>query len=106
MWARQKAEHALEAAEMAAGFARDRGCRMGSGRLSLAVAVGRSADVPVVWSTPIPGLYSVEPVAGSGLIGVATLAVRSQSPAGCVITVTAQGVAVAVGAVVLAHATF
>lgn len=102
MWARQRAEQAFTAASAAAG----RGCRLGSGKTGLLIAIGGSVNVPVVWSSPITVPYTVEPVAGPGLIGQATLAVKSQSESGCVITVSAAGLAIAAGAVVLAHATF
>jgi hypothetical protein len=115
-YARQMAQQALNAAtaaQQAAGTASSQavgrlsGCRLGSARLGLAVAVGGQVDVPIVWSTPIPvAEYSVEPVAGYGLIGTAMLSVKSKTATGCVVTVKASGVAVAAGAVVLAHATF
>lgn len=114
--ARQMASQALTtatAAQQAAGAASSQavgrlsGCRLASARLPVAVAVGGGLDVTVVWSSPIPtDLYTVEAVAGYGLIGAASLSVKSKSAAGCVVRVTASGLAVAAGAVVLAHASW
>jgi hypothetical protein len=106
-YARQMAKAAADAvAALAADGTRLRGCRLGSGKTGLLIALGGSADVTVLWRTPIPHEYSVEPVEGPGLIGAASLAVKSKTSTGCVITVTASGLAVAAGAVVFAHATY
>ncbi len=114
--ARQTAEQALRMAEQAKaaavtaqGTAGDRlaGCRLGSAKTGLLLAAGGSVDLPVTWSAPLPSDgYQVEAVAGPGLIGQATLTVKSKTTGGCVITVTAVGLAVATGAVVFAHATY
>lgn len=114
--ARQMASQALTAAtaaQQAAGAAtaqavgRLSGCRLASARIGVAVSVGATMDVPITWSAPIPAVeYTVEPVAGAGLVGAAILSVKSKTTAGCVVTVRASGLAVAAGAVVLAHATW
>ncbi|MDQ8047092.1 MAG: hypothetical protein REI11_20970 [Patulibacter sp.] len=57
-----------------------------------AIAVGASVDVPIVWSTPFPNAnYDTDITAFTGLIGRATLVVKSGSKtaAGCTVTVTA-----------------
>lgn len=98
--ASQQAAAALSAAQ--AGQART--CRLASARTGVLLAVGSSTDLTIVWSTPMPSaVYTVEAVAGPGIIGNASLAVKSQTAAGCVVTVTA-GLAVAAGAIVIVHA--
>jgi hypothetical protein len=102
-WDTYARKMAQEATEKAAA-ATTRTCRLASARTGLLLAVGSSVDVPVAWPTPMPSAqYTVEPVAGPGILGNASLAVKSQTAAGCVITVTAQ-LAVAAGATVLVHA--
>ncbi len=100
MYARQLADQALQAAQGGV----QRTCRLASAKTGLLLAVGGSTDLAVTWSTPMPSAqYVVEAVAGPGILGNATLAVKSQTAGGCVVTVTAQ-LAVAAGAVVFAHA--
>ncbi len=100
MFARQQAEQALQAAQNA----QQRTCRLASTRTTVLLAIGGSVDLTVWWDTPMPSaFYSVEAVAGPGILGNATLAVKSQTREGCVVTVTAT-LAVAAGATVLVHA--
>ena len=105
--ARKMAEQASEraaAALSAAQAGQVRTCRLASVKTALLLSIGGSTDLTVTWDTPMPSAtYTVEPVAGPGILGNATLAVKSQTRDGCVITVTA-GLAVAAGAVVFAHA--
>ncbi len=94
---------ALDAKQCAMN-AQHRTCRLSSAKTGLLLAIGASTDLAVTWSEPMPSaVYTVEAVAGPGILGNATLAVKSQTKAGCVITVTAS-LAVAVGSVVFAHA--
>jgi hypothetical protein len=57
-----------------------------------AIAVGASADVPIVWSTPFANAnYDTDITNFTGLIGRATCVVKpgSKTAAGCTVTVTA-----------------
>jgi hypothetical protein len=102
--ARQAAWDAKSVADTVAAAQAVAGCRLGSGRTTILLALGASQDVAITWRTPMPtATYSVDAEPGPGLIGTATLTVKSASQTGCVITVTASA-AVAVGAIIYAHA--
>jgi hypothetical protein len=99
----QDAASAVQSATSSAG-SRLTACRLGSGKTGLALLVGGTSDVAITWKSPMPyATYTVEAVEGPGILGAATLTVKSQTQTGCVITVTAQ-LAIAAGATVLAHA--
>jgi hypothetical protein len=68
------------------------------------LAIGAAADVAITWPTAMPSAtYTVKLVAGYGLLGRATLALKSQTAAGIVVTVTAT-LAVTAGSVIDATA--
>ncbi len=100
MFARRMAEQAAAQASQAA----QRTCRLATARTTVLLAVGGTVDLAVVWSAPMTAAsYVVEAVAGPGILGNASVAVKSQTAAGCVVTVTAS-LAVAVGGIVFCHA--
>ncbi len=98
------ARQLAEQADLKASQAAQRTCRLATARTTVLLAVGGAVDLAVTWSAPMPSAsYTVEAVAGPGILGNATLAVKSKTAAGCVVTVTAS-LAVAVGGIVLVHA--
>ena len=81
-------------------------CALVQGTVDLAILLGGSRDVPIAWPAPFHGPdYRVDLVPISGMVGRGTLSVvdGSQTAAGVTVRVTA-GLAIAVGAQFLAHA--
>lgn len=71
-----------------------------------ALLLGGSADVPIVWSSPMPSsTYHVSIAPATGLIGKADIVLKSgsQTASGITVTVTA-GLAVSLGAEIVAIA--
>ncbi len=67
----------------------------------------QSADITVTWKTPMPSAaYTVAPIRGHGLLSLAdsALVVKSQTAAGCVVTVTAVAGSVSAGSTLFVHA--
>lgn len=66
--------------------------------VSTPLVVASAVDVSVTWSAPMPSVsYRIELALGSGLIGKASVVVKSQTAAGCVVTVSASSPPVAAG---------
>lgn len=80
--------------------------RSKSGATSIALALGAATDVPITWDTPLPDANYwcwVQPIGATGVTGQVAIAVKSQTAAGCVVSLR-PGIALAAGYTFRAYA--
>ena len=97
---RESASSGTMANQLAAVAVQSPRVRIALGQLGVAIAIGGTLDVPIVWSTPFPrDTYQVDVTPANGLIGRGTCAVKAgtQTASGLTVTVTA-GLLVSLGA--------
>jgi len=98
-----EAANAALAAQVTALAARQTVERLGRVAVPL-LALNASVDLPITWDTPMPSAtYDIRTSPDTAILGKVTVTVKSQTAAGCVLTVKAV-LAVALGSGVLALA--